>query len=429
MRYRETRVRCESIRRPVGVRVDFGLGDGWAFRMHFRSIVVLGLIGLIGFLSVAENAQAARAGDWFWRDVPAKIKDGTRSRAISVIRSHRARGRQMFGTRAKVERIMQRWGREITAGARTSRIPEKLLASIVLAESGGNPRALSPAGAQGLAQLMPGTARRFGVNNSYDPAQNLRGAAAYLSFLLKRFKGDLVLVVAAYNAGEHAVDRHGGVPPYRETRNYVPRVLSAFEAAGAVASSYNPKAYKWFWDSIPTKLRGGSRSNALELVRTQRANGRRMFGSKPDLRRILKRWGPQIEKAAERGKISEALLAGVVAASGGNPRSVSPFGGKGLGHLPPEIIRKYKVKDPFNVEQNLRGTAAYLSDLIDTYRGDLVMALAAYNAGAASVRQYKGVPPFGETREFVPRVLSAFDLAGSFCATPPDAARRKCELQ
>lgn len=397
--------------------------------MQFRNVLIFVIIGVMGLLNTAGTAHAARAADWFWRDVPAKIKDGTRSRAISVIRAHRARGRQMFGTHSKVQRIMERWGREISAGARRSKIPEKLLASIILAESGGNPRAVSPAGAQGLAQLMPGTARRFGVSNSFDPAQNLRGAAAYLSFLMNRFQGDLVLVVAAYNAGEHAVDRHGGVPPYRETRNYVPRVLSAFEAAGAAASGYKPEAYKWFWASVPTKLRSGSRLGALELVRAQRESGRRMFGSKADLRRILQRWGPQIEKAAQQSKLSEALLVAVVAASGGNPRSVSPSGGKGLGHLPPTVIRKYKVKDPFNPEQNLRGAAVYLSDLIDAYRGDLVMALAAYNAGTASIRRHKGVPPFGETREFVPKVLSAFDLVGSFCTVQPDAPRRECELR
>ncbi len=73
-------------------------------------------------------------------------------------------------------------------------------------------------------QLMPGTARRFGVNDAYDASQNIRGGVQYLSWLLKRFNGDLTLAAAGYNAGEGAVDRYGGVPPYSETQRYVQRV-------------------------------------------------------------------------------------------------------------------------------------------------------------------------------------------------------------
>ena len=84
---------------------------------------------------------------------------------------------------------------------------------------------------------MPGTARRYGVRNIFDPAQNVRGSAAYLSDLIRMFKGDLVLALAAYNAGEHAVIRHKGVPPYRETRAYVPKVLAAFQLAGTFCAT------------------------------------------------------------------------------------------------------------------------------------------------------------------------------------------------
>lgn len=113
---------------------------------------------------------------------------------------------------------------EIAAAAREFGVEEAVVRAIIHAESAYNPTALSRAGAQGLMQLMPPTARRFGVTDSYDAAQNIRGGVQYLSWLLKRFNGNLTLAAAGYNAGEGAVDRHGGVPPYSETQYYVKRV-------------------------------------------------------------------------------------------------------------------------------------------------------------------------------------------------------------
>jgi len=104
----------------------------------------------------------------------------------------------------------------------------ELLASVVQAESGGNPRARSHAGAQGLMQLMPLTAAEHGVTDSYQPEQNVRGGAAYLDELLTRYHEDLTLALAAYNAGPEAVDRYHGIPPYHETRAYVARVIREF---------------------------------------------------------------------------------------------------------------------------------------------------------------------------------------------------------
>lgn len=113
---------------------------------------------------------------------------------------------------------------EIAAAAREFGVDEAVVRAIIHAESAFNPNALSHAGAQGLMQLMPATARRFGVGNAFDAGQNIRGGVQYLAWLLKRFKGDLTLAAAGYNAGEGAVDRYGGVPPYKETQRYVQRV-------------------------------------------------------------------------------------------------------------------------------------------------------------------------------------------------------------
>jgi hypothetical protein len=103
-----------------------------------------------------------------------------------------------------------------------------LLASVVKAESDGNARAVSPAGAQGLMQLMPSTAADLGVKDSFQPDQNVGGGSAYLDALLTRYHENLALALAAYNAGPEAVDKYHGIPPYHETRVYVARVIHEF---------------------------------------------------------------------------------------------------------------------------------------------------------------------------------------------------------
>ena len=113
---------------------------------------------------------------------------------------------------------------EISSAAAAFGVEEAVVRAIIHAESSYNPGALSRVGAQGLMQLMPATARRFGVTNAFDPAQNIRGGVQYLGWLLKRFNGNLTLAAAGYNAGEGAVDKYKGVPPYSETQRYVQRV-------------------------------------------------------------------------------------------------------------------------------------------------------------------------------------------------------------
>jgi soluble lytic murein transglycosylase-like protein len=119
---------------------------------------------------------------------------------------------------------------EVKVAALDSGVETALLHAVIMTESNYNARAKSPKGAQGLMQLMPFTAKRFGVNNSYDPGQNIQGGARYLSYLLKLFKNDFNLAVAAYNAGENAVIQHGNkIPPYRETVNYVSKVMGIYK--------------------------------------------------------------------------------------------------------------------------------------------------------------------------------------------------------
>lgn len=122
------------------------------------------------------------------------------------------------------------------AGA-THNIDEDLLASLVQAESAGQTRAVSHAGAQGLMQLMPSTARQLGVQDSFAADQNIRGGTAYLDALLTRYNDNMALALAAYNAGPAAVDRYHGIPPFRETRAYVARVIREFNRRKKLAST------------------------------------------------------------------------------------------------------------------------------------------------------------------------------------------------
>jgi soluble lytic murein transglycosylase-like protein len=114
------------------------------------------------------------------------------------------------------------------AVARRHGLDPDLVMAVVSVESGFRPQAVSPKGAQGLMQLMPKTASSLGVADAFDPAQNLDGGTRHLGQLLTLYGGDLTRALAAYNAGEGAVHRHGGVPPYRETRAYVKRVLERY---------------------------------------------------------------------------------------------------------------------------------------------------------------------------------------------------------
>jgi soluble lytic murein transglycosylase-like protein len=115
----------------------------------------------------------------------------------------------------------------IDQAAANQRVPRNLIAAVIIAESHGDPSAISRAGAQGIMQLMPGTAIQYGVVNPFDAAQNIAGGSAYLHDLLRRYKGNVKLAVAAYNAGPGAVDAAHGIPPFAETRAYVARVIAA----------------------------------------------------------------------------------------------------------------------------------------------------------------------------------------------------------
>lgn len=137
------------------------------------------------------------------------------------------------------------YGSLIRESALRHQIDANLVKAIISAESDFNPQAVSSKGCIGLMQLHPDTATRFGVHNSFDPAENIEGGVRYLRFLMQEFVGDLDLVLAAYNAGESAVTRYNGIPPYRETQQYVSKVTALYESLGPRASgSPRPRGHR-----------------------------------------------------------------------------------------------------------------------------------------------------------------------------------------
>ena len=182
---------------------------------------------------IAAQLGADGASGWFWQAVSSRMPPD--SARFWSAQAHLAEAPEAAGLGAPrldtVNRIAAEHGREILAATIGTQVSPALALAVIAAESAGQPDAESHAGAQGLMQLIPATAARFGVADAFDPGQNIAGGVAYLDWLMTEFDRDPILVLAAYNAGEGAVRRAGGVPDYDETRTYVPRVLAAWALA------------------------------------------------------------------------------------------------------------------------------------------------------------------------------------------------------
>ena len=187
-------------------------------------------------MAPAAPAPPPRPGDpqaWFWAAIsPALgLVPGRFTQAAAAVAQAPAGSGVAAPPLARLQAIARDHGREILARTVGTRVSPALVLALISVESAGRTDALSPKGASGLMQLIPDTAARFGVLDARDPAQNIRGGVAYLDWLMGEFGGDPILALAGYNAGEGAVLRHGGVPPYAETRTYVPRVMAAWNVA------------------------------------------------------------------------------------------------------------------------------------------------------------------------------------------------------
>lgn len=190
---------------------------------------------IVGGSGVQKGSSKAVATSyaWFWDKVPHELgKSGGRYQTALNSLANPPAGQAVRAPRLQtLHTISEAHGVSILKATIGKKVSPALVLAVIAVESAGRADAVSSAGAQGLMQLMPATATRFGVKDSTIAAQNIAGGVAYLDWLMKRFENDPVLVLAAYNAGEGAVEKNGGVPPYRETRDYVPKVLAAFQVA------------------------------------------------------------------------------------------------------------------------------------------------------------------------------------------------------
>lgn len=179
--------------------------------------------GNILFTNVVDGKQRPRGDDFRQYNQLEKVT----WYADTNVHKYQDWGSDEFAVRPSFSKLRNAFDGLIQEAASTYGVDKGLVKAVIHTESGFNPKAKSGPGARGLMQLMPATARRFDVADSYDPKQNIHGGTRYLSYLIDRFK-NLELALAAYNAGEGNVDKYGGIPPFAETQDYVRRVMSRY---------------------------------------------------------------------------------------------------------------------------------------------------------------------------------------------------------
>jgi soluble lytic murein transglycosylase-like protein len=205
---------------------------------------------VMGAFAVVGLSSPAHAQIYSWRDADGRLvlsNSKPQSPNVDSVQSFavpESEGVRTTRETASVDRS-QVYDDIIVEHSRLNNVRPSLVRAVVQVESGFNPRAYSPKGAMGLMQLMPATAREFGVRNPFNPEENVRGGVAYLRHLLDRYDGNEQLALAAYNAGPGAVDKHGqSIPPYRETRDYVTKVNGIAGDAADRPVRGNTKLYR-----------------------------------------------------------------------------------------------------------------------------------------------------------------------------------------
>ncbi len=179
----------------------------------------------------AQPPAASGADDWFWAALADTTGPARLARALALLEAPPAGAALPTPRLQDLQRIAAAHGTDILRHTVGTPVSPALVLAMIAVESSGDTQAVSGAGAQGLMQLIPATAVRFGVGDITDAGDNIKGGVAYMSWLMETFGNDPILALAGYNAGENAVRAAGGVPDYPETRAYVPRVLAAWKVA------------------------------------------------------------------------------------------------------------------------------------------------------------------------------------------------------
>ncbi len=184
--------------------------------------------------AISGLAPAPSGVEWYWEAISPSLDNAhevSLEAAVAALKTAPS-GQGVPAPRLQgMTELADRYGVEILTSTIGTNVSPALVLAVISVESAGRSDAVSSAGAQGLMQLMPPTAARFGVEDAFDPRDNISGGTAYLDWLLKEFDNKVIYALAGYNAGEGAVRNNNGVPPYPETRAYVPKVLAAWEVA------------------------------------------------------------------------------------------------------------------------------------------------------------------------------------------------------
>jgi hypothetical protein len=208
---------------------------------------------------IKKAVKITNTYEWFWSNFSHDIANASLTRlndAELQLTKTPSKSKNLSPSLSVMRNLATSYGTEILLATLNKDISPALVLAVIGVESAGKMNVVSSAGAVGLMQLIPATAKRFNVTDSTDPKQNIAGGVAYLDWLIKEFKHDPILALAGYNAGENAVKKHKGVPPFAETRGYIPKVVAAWKVAKALCKTppkyatdgcvfdFNPKVSK-----------------------------------------------------------------------------------------------------------------------------------------------------------------------------------------